>query len=63
MNKEQLRPIMIGNHAPQKGYFHIWIKKAYDDENYRCEHAWAVVETESGEIREVRASEISFTDR
>jgi hypothetical protein len=41
----------------EKGYFHMWLKKVYAD---KSEGAFAVIETELGEILELKSNFIKF---
>lgn len=63
MNNDTLRPVQFSTSQNDTGYFHQWVTKVFDDENYKCEHVYALVEKKDGTMKEVHAEAIKFLDR
>jgi hypothetical protein len=52
--------LRVVTYQGKRAYFHQWLKKTNDEEQYRCEHSYALIELEDGTLREVSFAQIKF---
>lgn len=52
--------LRVVTYQGKRAYFHQWLKKAFDDEQYKCEHSFALIELEDGTLLEVEFVRIKF---
>ena len=60
MDIKSMRKVVLEGGKP--AYFHLWLKKALEDEMYKTEYAYALIELEDGKMIEVRFSELRFVN-